>query len=195
MIGVRKSVLEQCFKAECEDTLNKLYADKEATVIRYLCKLRTSLFRNFKKTDQAMHYDLKNLTSMEWYDHDNIRQLEKWGFEIIHVNYRAEKYMLDFTLLINENIDKCSRLFYDWINWDYIRDLFFIPKYNKPKVLINEFNKYMGNIDYYPFQLYIHWQPAELGSIVYSDRKFLKVIYGQHNDSFMDYTKYRDAAD
>lgn len=34
-----------------------------------------------------------------------------------------------------------------------------------------------------------------MGSIVYSDRKFLKIIYGQHNDSFTDYTKYRDADD
>lgn len=195
MIGVKKSVLEQCFKAECEDMLNRLYADREATVIRYLCKLRTTLFRNFKKTDQAIYYDLKNLMSIDYYDHDNIKQLEKWGFEIIHANYRAEKYMLDFTRLINENIDKCSRLFYDWINWDYIKDLFYIPKYNKPNVLINEFNKYMGHIDCYPFQMYIHWQPAELGSIVYSDRKFLKVIYSQHNDSFTDFTKYRDADD
>ena len=53
----------------------------------------------------------------------------------------------------------------------------------------------MAHIEHYPFQMYIHWQPAEVGSIVYSDRKFLKIIYGQHNDSFTDYTKYRDADD
>ena len=38
-------------------------------------------------------------------------------------------------------------------------------------------------------------RPSEVGSIIYSDRKFLKIIYGQHNDSFTDYTKYRDADD
>lgn len=194
LIGVRKDILELNF-AECKDTLDKLYADREATVIRYLCKLRTALLQHFKKTDNAMHYDLKNLTSLDWYDKDNIKQLEKWGFTIIQANYRAEKYMYDFTKLINENIDKCSRLFYDWIVWEYIRDLFFIPKYQKAGVLKDEFAKYMGNIEYYPFQQYIHWQPADVGSIVYSDRKFLKIIYGQHNDSFTDYTKYRDADD
>jgi len=81
--------------------------------------------------------------------------------------------MLDLTRLINENIDKCSRLFYDWINWEYIIDLFYIPKYNKPNVKINKFNKYMRHIECCPFQMYIHWQPAEFGSIVYSDRKLL----------------------
>jgi hypothetical protein len=195
LIGVKKSILEQCFLEECEDTLNKLYSDKDATVIRYLCKLRTTLFQKFKKTDDAMRFDLKNLRTLEWYDREDIQQLERWGFEIVHANYRAEKYMQDFTRLINENIDKCSHLFYDWINWNYIRDLFYIPKYNKPNVMKDEFNKYMANIDFYPFQMYIHWQPAELGSIIYSDRKFLKVIYGQHNDVFSDYTKYRDADD
>ena len=194
MIGVRKSALESSYP-ECTETLEKLYADKEATVIRYLCKLRTVLMQKFKRTDTAIRFELKNLTSLDWYDHDNIRQLEKWGFEIIHVNYRAEKYMQDFTRLINENIDKCSRLFYDWINWEYIRDLFFVPKYNNPNVMRDEFTKYMSNIENYPFQMYIHWQPAELGSIVYSDRKFLKIIYAQHDDIFTDYTKYRDAAD
>ncbi len=195
MIGVRKSALEQCFGDECGDIIEKLYQDQEACVIRYLCKLRTFLFRYFKKTDVAMRYDLKNITSLEWFDHENINQLEKWGFEIVHVNYRAEKYIQDFTRLINENIDKCSHLFYDWINWDYIRDLFFVPKYNKPNVMKDEFTKYMSNIECYPFQMYIHWKPAELGSIVYSDRKFLKVIYSQHDDVFTDFTKYRDAAD
>ena len=194
LIGVRKDILELNF-AECKDTLDKLYADREATVIRYLCKLRTALLQHFKKTDNAMHYDLKNLTSLEWYDKDNIKQLEKWGFPIIQANYRAEKYMYDFTKLINENIDKCSRLFYDWIVWDYIRDLFFIPKYQKAGVLKDEFAKYMGNIQHYPFQMFIHWQPADRGNIIYTDRKFLKVIYEMHGDTFTDFTKYRDADD
>ncbi len=194
MIGVRMSALTVSY-GECSELIEKLQADKDATTIRYLCKLRTVLMQKFKKTDDLMRYQLKNLHNIEWYDKDNIKQLEKWGFTIIQANYRSEKYMQDFTRLINENIDKCSHLFYDWLNWEYIRDLFFVPKYNKNGVMKVEFNKYMANIEHYPFQMYIHWQPAEVGSIIYSDRKFLKIIYGQHNDSFTDYTKYRDADD
>ena len=194
MIGVRMTALKSSYP-ECEELIEKLHADKDATVIRYLSKLRTALLLHFKKTDTAMRYDLKNLNSLEWYDQDNIKQLEKWGFTIIQANHRSDKYMEDFTKLINENIDKCSRLFYDWLNWDYIRDLFYIPKYNKKDVMVNEFNKYMANLEHYPFQMYIHWKPEEAGSIVYSDRKFLKIIYSQHNDYFADETKYHDADD
>ena len=170
MIGVKKNILEQCFGEEYHELLQTLYVNKETSIIRYLCKLRTTLMQKFKKTDDEMRFNLKNLNSMDFYDQDNIKQLEKWGFTIIQANCRSEKYMQEFTRLINENIDKCSQLFYDWLNWEYIRDLFFVPKYNKNGVMKAEFNKYMANIEHYPFQMYIHWQPAEVGSIIYSDR-------------------------
>lgn len=75
-IGVKKSALETIFKKDYSDTLDTLYTNKEASNIRYLIKIRTSLFQHFKKTDDAMRYDLKNLTPLDWYDKDNIRQLE-----------------------------------------------------------------------------------------------------------------------
>ncbi len=193
LIGVRKHIIEQCFREECGELLNALYQNQDATVIRYLCKLRTTLFQKFKKTDDAMRFELKNLNSLEWYDADNIKKLEKWGFPIIQVNYRSEKYMQDFTRMINENIDKCSGLFYDSVNWEYIKDLFYVPKYSKPNVMRDEFNKYMANIECYPFQMYIHWKPSDMGSILFSDKKFLKIIYGQHNDVFTDFGSTTDA--
>ena len=67
LIGVKKHIVEQCFDAECHDTLQKLYAHKGATIIRYLCKLRTTLFQKFKKTDTEMRYNLMNLDRLEWY--------------------------------------------------------------------------------------------------------------------------------
>lgn len=195
LIGVRKNILEQCFDEECHDLLQSLYSNKDASVIRYLCKLRTSLMLKFKKTDTAMMYDLKNINKLEYFDQENIKQLEEWGFKIVQPNYRSEKYMLDFNKLINENIDKCRNLFPDWVNWNYIKDLFVIPSYNKPNVLKKEFEMYMSKIDYYPFQNYIHWIPEDHGSILYTDGKFLGIIYKQHNDVFTDFTKYKDAHD
>lgn len=193
MIGVKKSILEQCFDEEYHDLLQRLYSDKDATVIRYLCKLRTTLMQKFKKTDDEMRYNLKNLNKLDWYDLDNIKQLEKWGYEIIKPNYRSEKYMLDFVSLISENIDNCSRLFPDWVNWNYIRDLFVIPHYTRTNVLKEEFDRYMSKMDFYPFQMYIHWKPDDHGSILYTDGKFLGIIYAQHGDTFTDFTKYKDA--
>lgn len=193
MIGVRRSALEQCFGEECRETIQMLNENQPACIIRYLCKLRTTLMYRFKKTDDEMRFNLKNLDRLEWYDLDNIKQLEKWGIQIIQSNYRAEKYMTDFNRLISEHIDSCSGLFNEWINWSYIRELFCIPKYSKPGVMKQEFEKFMEFNEHYPFQMYIYWKPKDLGNILYTDGKFLSILYNMHNDFFSDVTKYKDA--
>ena len=108
LIGVKKHIVEKCFDAECHDLLQKLYEDRSATIIRYLCKLRTALFLKYKKTDYEMRNNLKNLHTLEWYDHENIKQLEKWGIPIIKANYRSEKYMLDLNTMIANHIDAAA---------------------------------------------------------------------------------------
>lgn len=193
MIGVKKYLGEQYFDEECHDTLQMLYEDKSATIIRYLCKLRTSLMLWFKKTDDQMRYNLMNLDRLEWFDWENIKQLRRFGIEVIQANYRSEAYMQDFCRLILEHIDDCSHLFHDWVNWSYVRDLFCPPGYCKKGVMRTEFEKYMSNIAYYPFQMYIYWKPHDNGNILYTDGKFLKILYSQHGESFNDRSKYTDA--
>ena len=60
LIGVRMSALQVSY-AECSGLIEKLRADRDATTIRYLCKLRTVLMQRFKKTDDLMRFQLKNL--------------------------------------------------------------------------------------------------------------------------------------
>lgn len=193
MIGVRKSIVEQCFDEPCHELLQTLYSNKQATIIRYLCKLRTTLLRRYKKTDNEIRYNLKNLNTLEWYDNENIKQLEEWGIPIIKANYRAEKYMLDINELIAKHIEDCKALYPDWCEWSYIRELFVIPHHTNPTALKREFEKYMKCKDFYPFQRYIYWTPYDCGSMLMSDRKFLQIIYGLHHDSFEDSSKYKDA--
>ena len=195
LIGVKKHILEGCFDEECHELLQNLYSDRDATVVRYLCKLRTTLLLKFRKTDDEMRYNLKNLDRIEWFDYENIRALENWGIKIIQPNYRSEKYIVDFTRLIAENLEKCQGLFYSWVSWDYIKELFYSPRYKKPNVLKKEFEKFMANLDYYPFQMYIHWTPKDCGSILYSDGKLISVLYEQHGEVFGDKSKFRDAAE
>ena len=64
MIGVRMSALTVSY-GECSELIEKLRADRDATTIRYLCKLRTVLMQKFKKTDDLMRYQIKNLYNIE----------------------------------------------------------------------------------------------------------------------------------
>ena len=53
----------------------------------------------------------------------------------------------------------------------------------------------MANIEYYPFQMYIHWIPKDYGSILYTDGKFISILYQMHNDHFEDKSKFKDATE
>ena len=193
MIGVRDEALDKRFGGECGEILIRLRKDRGATVIRYLNRLRTRLMQNFKNTDNEIIYNLKNIDRMEWFDQDDIKNLMKLGIPVIQINCRAEKYSEHFCKLINDNIDSCRELFPEWLSFDYIKDLFVIPKYNKPGVLKEEFSKYQKHINEYPFQMYIHWNPDGCGNILLSDGKFINTIYAQHGKKFIDSSKYRDA--
>ena len=192
MIGIKKALLEDMYSDDLEN-LQTLYSDREATIIRNLSKLRTGLMLNFKKTDNEIKYNLKNLDRLDWFDKEDIKQLADYGINIIHTNYSATKYTELVNKYINENIGNCQKLFPEWVNWNYIKDLFAIPGYTKNDVLKKEFAKYMANIDFYPFQQYIHWNPKDCGGILYNDKKFLSFIYEQHGDIFVGKSKYIDA--
>lgn len=52
-----------------------------------------------------------------------------------------------------------QKLFPDWVKWEYIRDLFVIADYEKPKKLKAEFTVYKEHRKEYPYGMYIHWRP------------------------------------
>ena len=194
LIGIRKNILQNTYADEIEN-LELLFSDRNATVIRYLCKLRTALMMNFKKTDTEMKYNLTNIDKLEWFDRENIAQLEKWGFQIVKPNYTSSKYAELINRLISENITNCRELFPEWLNWEYVKDLFIIPKFTQPNVMKAEFAKYMANTQWYPFQQYIHWNPKDCGGMLMNDKKFFNVLYEQHGDIFISKSNYSDADD
>ena len=193
LLGMKKEVLLSHYDEDCHNLLEKLFADKEATIVRCLCKLRTAIWLNFKRTDDVMRIEMRNLNLMEWIDQEDIKKLSGYGIQIIKANYRAEKYIADLTGLINDRINNCEKLFYDWQRFDYIRDLFAIPKYTQTNIMKKEYSTFMDNLNDYPFQMYMHWTPTTCGNILQSDRVFLQMLFSQHGDSFTDTSKYKDA--
>lgn len=186
MAGLNEEKLEQHYDVE---EINVLRGNKDATIIRYLSQIRTTLFLKFKQTNNLMKYDLKNLNSIEWYNSNAIAQLEKWGIPVIKPNYTSHQYIEDINLLIKQKINNCSNLFDEWVNFDYIKDLFVIPTKKKGDIQVKEFKKFIQHLNFYPFQLYIHWEPVERGNIFLNDQIFLETLYEQHKETFSDISK------
>lgn len=72
LIGVRKELMHNNFDDSCPEVIEQLENDQNATVIHYLCKLRTSLMMTFRKTDDeiwALVFSLPEadfLVMVEW---------------------------------------------------------------------------------------------------------------------------------
>ena len=95
--------------------------------------------------------------------------------------------------LICDRINNCKKLFPLWINWDYIKALFVMPDGLKEDGTRVAADIYYSHLLFYPYQMYINWQPEEVGNILYNDKKFVTLLYSWNNDYFTEYSKVSDA--
>ena len=193
MIGASKEPLITTYP-ELTELIESLESNTDATIIRYLSKLRTSLIKNFAKTDQTLQNTLDNINKMNWFNKDEIDYLLKNGVNVILTNTRAKIYTGHFNDLIYKYIGKCKYLYPDWVNWEYIKGLFNPPNHTSQKVHIEEFDKFMTNKLFYPYQCYFYWKnPTDIGLMLSNDHKFLKEVYSLNNDTFQHDDKIKDA--
>ena len=87
LIGVKKTVLYNQFETERPGYLKELDENQNARTIRSLCKLRMTLLHRFKKIDDMLRFELKNLKTIEFFDKDDIKQLEKWEIPYDEIVY------------------------------------------------------------------------------------------------------------
>ena len=177
---------EELFKA-----LDKM---ADCRIIRHLCRVRSNLMLRFDETTRLIKYEMLNLNRQEAYK-DDIKALEKDEIDILRTNYDTNQYILLANKLITDNISAVRDVFPEWVSWDYMKALFVMPKGQKIDQVINESKKYNANKSLYPYTRYINWQPENEGNILIADKKFVSVIYRQHDDVFTDLSKVKDASD
>ena len=191
LLGVRKELLVRYYhEEECGNIIRELEKNQNATKIRYLSKLRTTLFTKYARIDSEIRYHLSNLDRMECIDKENLKQLKEWGINIVKANHTAEKYTTDITELINTHIDSIADIIPEWLPFEYVKALFKVSTKNIQK----EIKKFKKNITLYPFQVYINWNPEDIGNILDNDEKLTNIIYKQNGKEFTDVSKTRDAS-
>jgi len=195
LIGVPKRIFENEHEAPKLEIYNKLDADKTARIIRHLCIIRTSIERNFRHINERMKFSYVTIISMpEYVPQESLNQLNADGVNFIKKSsVKLAQHIVEINKLISDRINNCKKLFPLWLNWDYIRNLFIMPNGLKEDGTKEAADVYYSHLLFYPYQMYINWEPQEIGNLLYNDKKFVTLLYQWNGDYFTDYSKVSDA--
>ncbi|MBQ6773501.1 MAG: hypothetical protein IJP48_05475 [Synergistaceae bacterium] len=176
---------------------DELNQDKEARIVRHLCRLRTKMQRNFRDIFTEMNSDLKNIDSIpDLVPQDSLKSLEQDGIPFVRAKRKLEDYIVDVHNYLLPHVPNCQKFLPDWIKWTYIKNLFFIPRGNTVEGNKEAARAYNECRDLYPYQAYINWYPSEGdGNILRDDAKFLPILYERNRDRFYDMSKVTEAGD
>lgn len=193
LIGTKYDILYDNNPNEHE-LLDRLKNNNDAVILRSLCNIRSNLMLNYTATERNIVYNMQNLDRIEMFRAD-VRVLAKNEIYIVKANCRVNKYITDINLLISQKISTVKDLFPEWVNWDYIKGLFLMPRGQDLDCVKAESKKFTSSRLCYPFTRYINWRPVDEGNILLNDEKFLKILYRQYDDEFKDISKVKDASE
>lgn len=186
LIGIRKEIFEtSSLDLEWYKIISQ---DRAARIIRNLCILRTDLLRRYKKIEDEIAVNKKNLDSMsELINQAAIRSLKNDGINIIHDDWDRKRYLVYINSKIKNYIYLCQRWFPIWLKWEYIRDAITVSDEQTE-------DYYIKHVEYFPYQMYLCINLTKYGNILYNDKKFVTILYKIFGDRFADTSKVSDAS-
>ena len=193
LIGIRKSIFENDKEPLLLSVYEKMEQDKRARILRNLCVMRGMLMRHFKAIRLKMGQG-EPTTRIDEFPREAMDALQEDGITVFNPRFRGPgEYIMAVNQYIVERVDACQPLFPDWIEWKYIKNMIVMPDGTRQAGSIAASDLYYKQMRYYPYQQYINWNPADEGNILYTDLKFVKILYEQNKDSFDDRSKVSDA--
>lgn len=198
MTGVYESVFNNPATPPRRETYELMDSEKNARVIRHLCMLRTSIWKNFGKISTEMRATGKGVLQIsDKIPQDSVRQLAEDGVEIYKGTNPGQRDLNQALIFINqqikERIGNCRNYFPDWVRWDWIQEIFLVPGGESVDGLKRAFAQFSNDWGNYPYTNYINIPQGEWGRLFEYDELFIKTLYGWHGMEFNDLNLVSDA--
>lgn len=167
------------------DALEK---NNDAKILRCLTTLRTTFNSHFRELDNAMRFEMKNLTSLED-TRELVQALHTLGVELYKVNPTLQYYVDKVNELITARIQNVKALYPDWVRFEYVKNLFVFPDFAHRCTAY--YNTYKNHRNQMPYNAYLHISEEyflnnpTLGNLFYDDSKFLETLYDMNGDVFV----------
>ncbi len=193
LLGVPKRIFENDHEPPQMDVFVRLEKNKNARIIRNLCILRTSIERNFKAINDRINYEYKSIMTVpDLIPEESIYQLSEDGIRFGGSRKSLVQHLVEINRYISDRINNCKELFPLWISWQYIRDIFIMPKGLTEAGTREAANLYYAKRSFYPYQVYMNWPASDQGNILFHDLKFVTLLYEWNHDKFTDLSKVSD---
>ena len=198
LLGIEEKELDENKKLEGRFDgvlFNSLYENKDAKIIRDLCRLRLRIMLSAKNIRQKIKFENISLFAMpEYVPQDSLQSLKEQGIDLYGLRLHMQDAEIEINRRISERIENCRTLFPEWLKWEYVKDLFIMPGGMTKEGLLKEVNeKYYPNKPKYPYRLYFNWkEPSDSGNVFYNDEKFTSLLYHWNGDEFSDISKVKD---
>lgn len=195
-IGVRREYFneEQNFD---KDIFLRLKQNKNCRIIRNLCILRSNIEHKFTKIHAEVQQGREVLNMEEYINLDAVNSLLNDG---VKLTQKGHTYPLDYILeingLIQDRINNCQTVFPDWLNLEYVKNLFIMPDGRSEAGIKEVGNIFRENKLNFPYQMYLNWpMPYEGGNILLNDRKFVVALYHNNYDEFTEMNRLIDVSE
>lgn len=195
LIGVPRRIFDNPHEPPKPEIYDLLEKDRNARIIRQLCRVRAAIEQNFGKINDRMRHDFKSIYSLpEYVPKDALDQLALDGVDFYRKSStKLAHHIIELNRIISDRINNCRSIFPVWLNWSYIRDIFIMKDGLTEAGTKAAANTYFSHKECYPYSIFINWTPRNDGNILYNDKKFVTLLYQWHNDYFCDYSKVSDA--
>jgi len=193
LIGVEKRHFESEFEPPVLEHYERLDTNKNARIVRNLCRIRTAFEKNNKKIFNEFRYGMYNIGSLpDLIPADAVHQLSQDGVALQKSRPDIEAYVIAINRELSNRIGNCKNLFPEWINWEYIKPLFLMPNGMRSEGLKAAYAEYNKDRNKFPYQCYMNWPGSAEGNILYCDEKFVRLLYEAHEDTFPDLSLVKD---
>ncbi len=193
LLGVPRKIFENEYEPPLAEVYEKLDKDKNARIVRNLCIVRTSIERNFKAINDRIRQECRSILTMpDLVPMEALTQLSEDGVYLGGRKKRLVQHLVEVNGLLSDRINNCRELFPLWLNWQYVRDIFLMPKGLSEAGTKEAAALYYANLSFYPYQVYLNWPASDQGNILFHDLKFVSLLYEWHNDKFTDFSKVSD---
>lgn len=199
LLGVRKEHFGDSDSKYDINTCESFEGKKPAKIMRNLCIVRTAIEHNFSRiiTKQRDEH-ISILLMPEYVPREAILYLQEERVIGPSSTSDPQSLMRDVNKAINERIHNCRNCFPDWVNWNYIRPIFIMPNGLTEEGMKEAADKFYSSYNSYPFHIWINWdfyEGEDLGNILYSDSKFVPLLYMRNNDEFREMSRISDISD